>query len=64
MIRATLATATLLMATAAFAQSEPSGSTVEVNGMQMYYETSGEGDPLVVLHGAYMSVPKMAQIIP
>ena len=64
MIRATIATATLLMATAAFAQSEPSGSTVEVNGMQMYYEVSGEGDALVVLHGAYMSIPTMGEIIP
>jgi pimeloyl-ACP methyl ester carboxylesterase len=38
--------------------------TVEVNGLQMYYEVSGEGDPLVVLHGAYMSIPAMGAIIP
>jgi pimeloyl-ACP methyl ester carboxylesterase len=38
--------------------------TVEVNGMQMYYEVSGQGDPLVVLHGAYMSIPAMGGIIP
>ena len=38
--------------------------TAEVNGMQMYYEVSGQGDPLVVLHGAYMSIPAMGGIIP
>jgi pimeloyl-ACP methyl ester carboxylesterase len=27
------------------------GKTVEVNGIQMYYETHGEGEPLVLLHG-------------
>ena len=37
---------------------------VEVNGMQMYYEVSGEGDPLIVLHGAYMNIPGMGAIIP
>ena len=36
----------------------------EVNGMKMYYEVSGEGDPLVVLHGAYMNIPSMGAIIP
>ena len=32
--------------------------------MQMYYEVSGQGDPLVVLHGAYMNIPTMGEIIP
>jgi pimeloyl-ACP methyl ester carboxylesterase len=32
--------------------------------MQMYYEVSGRGDPLVVLHGAYMNIPTMGAIIP
>jgi pimeloyl-ACP methyl ester carboxylesterase len=32
--------------------------------MQMYYEVSGQGDPLVVLHGAYMNIPNMGAIIP
>lgn len=30
----------------------------------MYYEASGAGDPLVVLHGAYMNIPSMGAIIP
>jgi pimeloyl-ACP methyl ester carboxylesterase len=36
----------------------------EVNGMKIYYEISGEGDPLLVLHGAYMNIPSMGAIIP
>lgn len=53
----------LLMSTAAIAQSEPVGDRIEVNGMQMYYEVSGQGEPLVVLHGAYMNIPSMGGII-
>ena len=52
------------MAGPAFAQSEPVGDRVKVNGMEMYYEVSGEGDPLIVLHGAYMNIPMMGEIIP
>ncbi|WP_199562601.1 hypothetical protein [Pelagibacterium lacus] len=52
MLRTTILAAGLaLAATAAFGQSEPLGDTVAVNGMEMYYEVSGEGDPLIVLHG-------------
>ena len=40
------------------------GARIEVNDMQMYYEVSGAGDPLVVLHGAYMNIPSMGAIIP
>jgi len=40
------------------------GKYVEVNSMKMYYEVSGEGHPLVVLHGAYMNIPTMGTIIP
>jgi len=47
----------------AFAQSEPVGERVAVNGMEMYYEVSGEGDPLIVLHGAYMNIPTMGAIV-
>jgi pimeloyl-ACP methyl ester carboxylesterase len=30
----------------------------------MYYEVSGAGEPLIVLHGAYMNIPSMGTIIP
>ena len=47
-------------------QSRAVGHRVQVNGMQMYYEVSGPGggDPLIVLHGAYMNIPTMGAIIP
>ena len=56
--------AALLVAAPALAQTEPVGDRVEVNGMQMYYEVSGAGEPLVVLHGAYMNIPTMGAIVP
>jgi pimeloyl-ACP methyl ester carboxylesterase len=56
--------AALLSTTAVMAQTEPESGTVPVNGMEMYYEASGAGDPLIVLHGAYMTIPDMGEIIP
>ena len=60
----TLIAATLLIAGATVAQAQAVGKRVSVNGMRMYYEVSGTGDPLVVLHGAYMNIPSMGAIIP
>jgi pimeloyl-ACP methyl ester carboxylesterase len=34
------------------------------NGLEMYYEIHGEGPPLVLLHGAYMTVDLMAPLVP
>lgn len=51
-------------ASADSASREPVGQRVDVNGMQMYYEVSGTGAPLIVLHGAYMNIPTMGAIIP
>lgn len=50
----------------ALAQGEETMTTgyVDVNGLHMYYEIHGAGEPLVVLHGAYMSIPSMGAIIP
>ncbi|SFD22886.1 alpha/beta fold hydrolase [Spirosoma endophyticum] len=28
-----------------------------VNGLQLYYEVYGEGKPLVLLHGSYLTIP-------
>lgn len=34
------------------------GATAEVNGLTMYYEIHGDsGEPLVLIHGAYMTIP-------
>src|SRR5690349_16385473 len=41
--------AAALVAAAAAAQAQ--GSTAKLNGIEMYYETSGSGEPLVLLHG-------------
>jgi pimeloyl-ACP methyl ester carboxylesterase len=64
MVRSVLIAAVLFVAGCALVQPEPVGGRVAVNGMQMYYEVSGEGDPLIVLHGAYMNIPSMGAIIP
>src|SRR5688572_10813938 len=54
----------LLLASPAIAMAQAVGQRVNINGMQMYYEVSGSGDPLIVLHGAYMNIPSMGAIIP
>jgi len=36
----------------------------EVNGLRIYYEVHGTGRPLVLLHGAYMTVDTMGPILP
>ncbi|WP_449394475.1 alpha/beta fold hydrolase [Devosia riboflavina] len=64
MLRLAPIAALLLAVSPALAQTEPVGKTVEVNGMDLYYEVSGSGDPIVVLHGAYMNIPTMGDIIP
>jgi pimeloyl-ACP methyl ester carboxylesterase len=63
MLRITLTAAALIAAGGAFAQETPEGKRVEINGMQMYYEVSGQGDPMIVLHGAYMNIPSMGEIV-
>lgn len=35
-----------------------------VNGLQMYYEIHGTGEPLVLLHGAFMSLEGYAPLLP
>ncbi|MFK0274297.1 alpha/beta fold hydrolase [Ensifer sp. NPDC090286] len=64
MFRTALIAGALLLSGTAFAVAEPVGNRVDVNGMKMYYEVSGEGEPLVVLHGAYMNISSMGAIIP
>ena len=64
MLRTAFLALSLLIAGTAAADAQVAGKRVKVNGMQMYYEVSGRGDPLVVLHGAYMNIPAMGAIIP
>src|SRR5438094_9521157 len=63
MFRTALIAATMLII-GAMAAAQATGRRVPVNGMQMYYEVSGSGEPLIVLHGAYMNIPMMGEIIP
>jgi pimeloyl-ACP methyl ester carboxylesterase len=35
-----------------------------INGLSMYYEIYGEGRPLILLHGAYMTIDTMGPILP
>jgi len=64
MFRTVLVTAALLLGAVTVSPAQSPGKRVAVNGMQMYYEVSGAGDPIVVLHGAYMNIPTMGAIIP
>ncbi len=34
----------------------PNGNYIEVNGLNMYYEIHGTGEPLVLLHGAFSAI--------
>jgi pimeloyl-ACP methyl ester carboxylesterase len=43
---------------------DPEGNYAEVNGLEMYYEIHGSGEPLVLLHGAYMTIDTMGEIVP
>ena len=48
----------------AAAQTPPEGHTAAVNGMSMYYETYGDGDPLILLHGFNGSGATWKPVIP
>ena len=42
---------------------ESGGNYAEVNGLKMYYEIHGAGSPLVVLHGAFMTIGAMGAFV-
>jgi pimeloyl-ACP methyl ester carboxylesterase len=46
------------------ANTTPQTGYAPVNGLNIYYEIYGIGKPLVVLHGAYMTIDSMGQIVP
>ena len=39
------------------------GDYAEVNGLNMYYEVHGAGRPLLLLHGAYMTIDAMGEVL-
>jgi pimeloyl-ACP methyl ester carboxylesterase len=40
------------------------GAHARVNGLEMYYEIHGTGEPLVVLRGAYMTIELLGDLVP
>jgi pimeloyl-ACP methyl ester carboxylesterase len=47
---------TMLLSAGAWAQPKPKTGYAPVNGMKMYYEVHGSGDPVVLLHGSFMTI--------
>jgi len=47
---------TMLLPAVASAQQEPTTGYAPVNGLSMYYEVHGSGDPVVLLHGSFMTI--------
>jgi pimeloyl-ACP methyl ester carboxylesterase len=44
--------------------NDSKGDYAGVNGLEMYYEIHGTGEPLVLLHGAYMTIDAMGEVVP
>lgn len=40
------------------------GSYAPVNGLEMYYEIHGTGEPLVLIPGGLMTIGMMGQLLP
>lgn len=47
----------LLLPASAVGQQRPTTGYAPMNGLRMYYEVHGSGEPVVLLHGAFMSIP-------
>ena len=56
LIRMTAIALLTLFVTAALAQQKPTTGYASVNGVKMYYEVHGSGEPVVLLHGAFMAI--------
>src|SRR5271156_1463301 len=47
---------TMLLPAVVSAQQKPTKGYAPVNGLKMYYEVHGSGEPVVLLHGAFMTI--------
>lgn len=70
-LKSLVLTAFLISATGSTAQTPGKNTTLKssglapVNGQKIYYEIHGEGEPIVLLHGAYMTIDmNWSQLIP
>jgi len=55
-MRTTAFLLTMLVSAIVWAQSQPTTGYAPVNGLKMYYEVHGSGEPVVLLHGAFMTI--------
>jgi pimeloyl-ACP methyl ester carboxylesterase len=46
----------ILLSDVVFGQQKPVSGYAPVNGLKMYYEIRGKGEPVVLLHGAFMAI--------
>ncbi len=49
--------------TATDTETAGAGTYADLNGLHLYYETHGEGDPLVLLHGGLMSSETLGPLV-
>src|SRR5947209_11270198 len=47
---------TIFLSAVAYGQQKPLTGYAPVNGLKMYYEIHGSGEPVVLLHGAFMAI--------
>ena len=47
---------TMFVSAVVSAQQKPTTGYAPVNGLKMYYEVHGSGDPVVLLHGSFMTI--------
>jgi pimeloyl-ACP methyl ester carboxylesterase len=47
-----------------FPSSSDQGTFIQVNGLRMYYESYGEGTPVILLHGGLKTSRMWAQVVP
>src|SRR3954467_8739891 len=47
---------TMLLSGVVLGKQKPTGGYAPVHGLKMYYEVHGSGEPVVLLHGAFMTI--------
>ena len=40
------------------------GRSIDVNGVALYYEEQGEGDPVILIHGGFASSASWQAVLP